>query len=174
MMKLNEVRPAKGAIRKRKRRGRGTGSGLGKTAGKGHKGQQARSGATKGKSFEGGQMKLTRRIPKFGFTNPSRVEYQAINVRTLQERFEDGDTVNPATLAERGLLHKKHEPVKLLGDGDLTKRLTVHVDAISGTARQKVESAGGSVQVETRSARQKRAAATGGPTEGTQEDISET
>lgn len=161
-MKLNEVRPAKGAIRKRKRRGRGIGSGLGKTAGKGHKGQQARSGAPKGKSFEGGQMKLTRRIPKFGFTNPFRVEYQVINVKTLQARFEDGDTVSSATLAERGLLHKKYEPVKLLGEGDLSKKLSVHVDAVSGTARQKIESAGGSVQIEKLSTRQRRARAGAG------------
>ena len=158
-MKLNEVRPAKGAVRKRKRVGRGTGSGLGKTAGKGHKGEQARSGAAKGKSFEGGQMKLTRRIPKFGFTNLSRVVFQAINVRTLQERYEDGDTVNSATLAERGLLHKRFDPVKLLGDGDLSKKLTVQVDAVSGSARQKIESAGGSVHVELQSARRRRAQA---------------
>lgn len=174
MMRLNEVRPAKGAVRKRKRLGRGTGSGLGKTAGKGHKGQQARAGSPKGKSFEGGQMKLTRRIPKFGFTNPSRVEYQAINVRTLQERFEDGDTVTPTTLAERGLLHK-HEPVKLLGDGELSKKLTVHVDAISRTAQQKVESAGGSVRIETRSARQKPLAVTAADDQGkeTKQDADE-
>jgi len=159
-MKLNEVRPAKGAVRKRKRVGRGTGSGLGKTAGKGHKGEQARSGAAKGKGFEGGQMPLTRRIPKFGFTNTFRVEFQVINVRALQERFDDGDTVDSVTLADRGLLHKRFEPVKLLGDGDLSKRLTVRVDAVSASARQKIESAGGSVQVEKRSGRQRRAEAT--------------
>ena len=113
-MKLNEVRPAKGAVRNRKRIGRGTGSGQGTTAGKGHKGEQARSGAPKGKSFEGGQMKLTRRIPKFGFTNLFRVAYQVVNVRMLQDRFEDGDTVNSTTLEEHGLLHKKYEPVKVL------------------------------------------------------------
>jgi large subunit ribosomal protein L15 len=89
-MKLNEVRPSRGAVRKRKRIGRGTGSGSGTTAGHGSKGQQARSGSSKRKSFEGGQMKLTRRIPKFGFTNPFRVEYQAINVRLLHERYKDG------------------------------------------------------------------------------------
>lgn len=158
-MKLNEVRPAKGAVRKRRRVGRGTGSGLGKTAGKGHKGQQARSGAPKGKGFEGGQMPLTRRIPKFGFKNPFRVEYQVLNVNTLHERFEDGDTVSPATLAERGLLHKKDGLVKVLGDGDLSKKLDVQVDAISKSAREKVESAGGTVHVENRAKRQTRAKA---------------
>jgi len=158
-MKLNEVRPAKGAIRERKRVGRGPGSGLGKTAGKGHKGEQARSGSSKRKGFEGGQMPLTRRIPKFGFTNPFRAEFQVINIRTLEERFEDGDTVDAASLTAHGLLHKRFDPVKVLGDGELSKRLSVHVDAVSGSARQKIESAGGSVQVEKRSGRQKRAQA---------------
>jgi len=168
-MKLNEVRPAKGAIRKRKRRGRGTGSGLGKTAGKGHKGQQARSGAPKGKGFEGGQMPLTRRIPKFGFTNPFRITYHVINVGALQERFEAGDIVDTAALIERGLLNKRFEPVKLLGEGTLSKKLSVRLDAVSASARQKVEAAGGSVQIEKRSPLQKRAAAAAAASEGASE-----
>lgn len=158
-MKLNEVRPARGAIRRRKRVGRGTGSGRGGTATRGSKGQQARSGASKRKSFEGGQMKLTRRIPKFGFTNPFRVEYQPINVGLLQERFEAGDTVDVSTLAERGLLHKKYEPVKVLGTGDLSKKLTVNVDAVSASARQKIEAVGGTVSLVELNPRQKRARA---------------
>ncbi len=171
-MKLNEVRPAKGAIRKRRRVGRGTGSGLGKTAGKGHKGQQARSGTPKGKGFEGGQMPLTRRIPKFGFKNPFRTAYQVINVATLQERFEDGDTVNAAALLERGLLSKKLEPVKLLGEGNLSKKLTVQLDAISASARQKVEQAGGSVEIQERKGRKKSARA-GAAQSGSAEESSQ-
>lgn len=148
-MKLNEIRPARGAVRKRKRVGRGTGSGTGGTAGYGHKGEQARSGASKRKSFEGGQMKLTRRIPKFGFTNLFRVEYQVVNVRLLDQRFQDGDQVDAATLLEHGLLHKKSWPIKVLGDGELSKKLTVSVHAVSASARTKIENAGGSVQIQS-------------------------
>jgi large subunit ribosomal protein L15 len=145
-MKLNEIRPAKGAVRERRRVGRGTGSGLAGTAGKGHKGEQARAGASKRKSFEGGQMKLTRRIPKFGFTNPFRVEYQVVNVRRLEERFRDGDTVDATALLSHGLLQKKSMPIKVLGAGELTKKLAVRVDAMSASARRKIEAAGGSVE----------------------------
>lgn len=147
-MKLNEIRPAKGAVRERKRVGRGTGSGLAGTAGKGHKGEQARAGASKRKSFEGGQMKLTRRIPKFGFKNPFRVEYQVVNVRLLDERFQDGDTVDRSSLLAHGLMQKKSMPIKVLGAGELGKKLAVHVDAASAEARRKIEAAGGSVQTE--------------------------
>lgn len=147
-MKLNEIRPARGAVRNRKRVGRGTGSGTGGTAGYGHKGEQARSGASKRKSFEGGQMRLTRRIPKFGFKNPFRVEYQVINVRLLEQRFEDGEKVDAASLLAHGLLHKKTKPVKVLGEGDLSKKLTVSVHAVSATARTKIEGAGGSVEIQ--------------------------
>ena len=142
-MKLNEIRPARGAVRNRKRVGRGTGSGTGGTAGYGHKGEQARSGASKRKSFEGGQMKLTRRIPKFGFKNPFRVEYQVINVRLLEERFKDGERVDAATLLVHGLLHKKSMPVKVLGDGDLSKKLIVLAEKFSRSAREKITAAGG-------------------------------
>src|SRR5262245_36638320 len=122
-MQLNEVRPQRGATRKRKRIGRGPGSGHGGTATKGHKGHQARAGGGKTKGFEGGQMPLTRRIPKFGFKNPFRVEYQVINVGLLQERFQDGGSVDAAALYGMGVLQRKYAPVKLLGGGDLAKRL---------------------------------------------------
>jgi large subunit ribosomal protein L15 len=144
-MQLNQVRPARGATKKRKRIGRGPGSGHGGTATKGHKGHQARAGRSKGKHFEGGQMPLTRRIPKFGFKNPFRVEYQVINVGLLEERFDAGSRVDAATLYARGVLHSKHAPVKLLGNGDLKKKLQIHVDAASAGAKQKVESAGGTL-----------------------------
>jgi large subunit ribosomal protein L15 len=147
-MQLNEVRPQRGATRKRKRVGRGPGSGHGKTATMGHKGHQARAGHSKTKGFEGGQMPLTRRIPKFGFKNPFRVEYQVINVGLLEDRFEAGATVDAGSLWEHGLLQRKHEPVKLLGNGKLTKKLAIKVDAASASAKQKVEGAGGSLQVE--------------------------
>jgi large subunit ribosomal protein L15 len=156
-MKLNEVKPAPGAIRKAKRVGRGTGTGNGGTAGKGHKGQQARSGAPKGKGFEGGQMPMSRRIPKFGFTNHFRKEYHPINVGLLDQRYENGDTVDTASLVEHGLLSKKFDRVKVLGTGELTKKLTVTVDGVSKTAREKIEAAGGTVTLEHLNERQKRA-----------------
>ena len=146
-MKLNEVRPARGAVRERKRIGRGPGSGRGGTAGKGHKGEQARSGSPKRKAFEGGQVRITRRLPKFGFKNPFRIEYQVVNVKRLQERFADGDTVDVEALIARGLLSKRFEAVKVLGEGDLSKKLSVRVDAVSDTARQKIEAAGGRVEI---------------------------
>jgi large subunit ribosomal protein L15 len=158
-MQLNEVRPKRGATHKRKRIGRGPGSGHGGTATKGHKGHQARAGGGKNKSFEGGQMPLTRRIPKFGFKNPFRVEYQVVNVGSLEERFEAGSQIDAAVLYEKGLLPRKHAPVKLLGNGNLTKALQVSVDAASESAKQKVEAAGGAVTVAVVSAhlRQTRA-----------------
>ena len=146
-MKLNEVRAAPGAVRERKRIGRGPGSGRGGTAGKGHKGEQARSGSPKRKAFEGGQVRITRRLPKFGFKSPFRIEYQVVNVNRLQERFADGDTVDVDTLIARGLLSKRFEPVKVLGEGELSKKLSVRVDATSATARQKIEAAGGRVEI---------------------------
>ena len=158
-MQLNEVRPNRGATKKRKRVGRGPGSGHGKTATKGHKGHQARSGGGKTKGFEGGQMPLTRRLPKFRFRNPFRVEYQVVNIGLLEERFEAGATVDIATLYEQGVLQSKYAPVKLLGNGNLTKKLQVKVTAVSESAKQKVEGAGGSIVLETTSARQKQDAA---------------
>jgi large subunit ribosomal protein L15 len=155
-MQLNEVRPQRGATRKRKRIGRGPGSGHGGTATKGHKGHQARAGGGKTKGFEGGQMPLTRRIPKFGFKNPFRVEYQVINVGLLEDRFAAGASVDADILWSHGLLPRKHEPVKLLGNGNLTKKLAIRVDAASASAKQKVEGAGGSLELETQSTQQKR------------------
>ena len=144
-MQLNQVRPARGATHKRKRIGRGPGSGHGGTATKGHKGHQARAGGGKTKGFEGGQMPLTRRIPKFGFKNPFRVAYQVINVGLLEERFEAGSAVDATSLYERGVLHSKTAPVKLLGNGNLSKQLQIKLDAASASARQKVQSAGGTL-----------------------------
>lgn len=155
-MKLNELRPARGAVKKRKRVGRGPGSGQGKTAGHGHKGEQARAGRSKGKSFEGGQMPLTRRLPKFGFKNPFRVEYQVVNVGLLEERFDDGQSVDTDALHAHGLLHKKGKPVKVLGGGNITKKLTVKVDAASDSARKKIEGAGGTVAIQTVSAQRQQ------------------
>ena len=156
-MKLNEVRAAPGAVRERKRIGRGPGSGRGGTAGKGHKGEQARSGSPKRKAFEGGQVRITRRLPKFGFKSPFRVEYQVVNVSRLQARFAAGDTVDVDALIARGLLSKRFEPVKVLGDGDLSKKLSVRVDAVSATARQKIEAGGGQVEIIEAGELQKRA-----------------
>jgi large subunit ribosomal protein L15 len=146
-MKLNEIKPARGAVRKRKRVGRGPASGQGGTAGKGHKGHQARAGGGKAKAFEGGQMSLTRRIPKFGFTNPFRVEYRAVNVGMLDKIFADGATVDVDALIEHGVLSKRTERIKLLATGELKKKLEIRVDAVSQAARQKVEAAGGRVQL---------------------------
>ena len=148
-MKLNEIRPNRGAVRDRKRVGRGTGSGWAGTAGKGHKGEQARAGRAKRKAFEGGQMPMVRRLPKFGFKNPFRVEYQVVNVRLLEQRFQDGDTVDAPTLLAHGLMQKPHRPIKVLGAGDLSKKLAVRVDAVSASARQKIVAAGGSVETVT-------------------------
>ena len=123
-MKLHELKPAEGATSARKRLGRGIGSGLGKTSGKGHKGAKARSGGGKRPGFEGGQMPLTMRLPKRGFTNNFRKEYVAINVSRL-EVFDDGATVTPVELIEMGIIKKIGDGVKIMGDGELTKKLTV-------------------------------------------------
>jgi large subunit ribosomal protein L15 len=145
-MKLNELRPAKGAVRPRKRVGRGEGSGSGGTAGKGHKGQKARSGGHSHLWSEGGQMPLQRRVPKGGFTNINRVEYQVVNVGDLN-RFEAGTEVTLALLKERDLAKKLSLPVKLLGNGNLDRPVRVRVHAASATAREKVEAAGGTLEL---------------------------
>jgi large subunit ribosomal protein L15 len=155
-MQLNQVRPARGATKKRKRVGRGPGSGHGGTATYGHKGHQARAGGGKGKHFEGGQMPLTRRIPKFGFKNPFRVEYQVINVGLLEERFAAGSAVDRVVLYEAGVLRSRHAPIKLLGNGNVSKKFQVTVHAVSESARQKVEGAGGSITIDTTTERQSR------------------
>ncbi len=147
MWTLSNLGPKKGAKKKRKRIGRGIGSGHGKTATKGHKGQLARSGGGKGPGFEGGQMPLYRRLPKKGFKNPFRVEYQVVNLNRLEERFEAGDQVTPEVLEEKRLIRDARKPVKILARGTLTKRLVVVADAASEAARKAIEAAGGTFQV---------------------------
>ena len=145
-MKLHELRPAIGSTTAPKRLGRGVGSGLGKTSGKGHKGAKARSGGGKRPGFEGGQMPLTRRLPKRGFTNIYRKEYATVNVSAL-ECFENGATVNAEALVEAGLIKKTLDGVKILGGGELSKKLTVNVDKVTEAAKEKIEAAGGKVEV---------------------------
>ena len=145
-MKLHELKPAEGATSARKRLGRGIGSGLGKTSGKGHKGAKARSGGGKRPGFEGGQMPLTMRLPKRGFTNNFRKEYVAINVTRL-EVFDDGATVTPVELIEMGIIKKIGDGVKIMGDGELTKKLTVLATKFTATAKEKIEAAGGKAEV---------------------------
>ena len=144
-MELSNLRPAEGSKHSDNfRRGRGHGSGNGKTAGKGHKGQKARSGAPR-IGFEGGQMPLYRRIPKRGFTNRNTKEIISINVSAL-ERFEDGTVVTVEKLLEEGVISKAADGVKILGNGELTKKLTVQVNAFSETAKAKIEAAGGTAE----------------------------
>ena len=145
-MKLHELKPAFGSTTTAKRLGRGIGSGLGKTSGKGHKGAKARSGGGKGPGFEGGQIPLMRRIPKRGFTNKFRTEYVAINVDRL-EIFEDGQVVTPVELIEMGIIKKIEDGVKIMGNGDITKKLTVKANKFTATAKEKIEAAGGKAEV---------------------------
>lgn len=145
-MELSNLRPAEGSKHSANfRRGRGHGSGNGKTAGKGHKGQKARSGATR-PGFEGGQMPLYRRLPKRGFTNRNTKEIVGINVSAL-ERFENDAVVTVESLMEIGIVKNPRDGVKILGDGELTKKLTVKVDAFSEGAKAKIEAAGGTCEV---------------------------
>jgi large subunit ribosomal protein L15 len=145
-MELSNLRPAEGSKHSDNfRRGRGHGSGNGKTAGKGHKGQKARSGAPR-PGFEGGQMPLYRRIPKRGFHNRNTKEIIAINLEAL-ERFEDGATVSVDTLIESGLVKNPKDGVKILGKGELTKKLNVQVNAFSASAKEKIEALGGTAEV---------------------------
>lgn len=141
-MKLHELKPAPGSKRNRKRVGRGPGSGNGKTAGRGHNGQKSRSGYSQRAGFEGGQMPLIRRVPKRGFTNIFRTEYSVLNVSEL-EVFEG--PVNPASLLAKGKVRKGRK-VKILGNGDLTKAVTVQAHKFSASARQKIEAAGGTCE----------------------------
>jgi large subunit ribosomal protein L15 len=146
-MELHDLHPAPGAKRGRKRIGRGPGSGTGKTAGKGHKGQKSRSGYSRRYGFEGGQMPLVRRLPKRGFTNIFRVEFQVVNLRDLERVFADGDTVSPESLTEKGLVRGGKRLIKVLGDGELSKKLAVQVHKFSNSARAGIEKAGGSCEV---------------------------
>jgi large subunit ribosomal protein L15 len=148
-MELHDLRPAKGAKKARKRIGRGPGSGSGKTAGRGHKGQKSRSGYSRRYGFEGGQMPLVRRIPKRGFYNVFRVEYQVVNLRDLERVFADGDTVSVETLVDKGLVRGGKRLVKVLGDGELSKKLTVQVHKYSASAKAGIEKAGGICEVVT-------------------------
>ena len=145
-MKLHDLKPAVGATTAPKRLGRGVGSGLGKTSGKGHKGAKARSGGGKRPGFEGGQMPLTMRLPKRGFTNIFRKEYVAVNIDRL-EMFEDGSVVTPVTLIEYGIIKNVQDGVKILGNGEITKKLTVQANKFSESAKQKIEAAGGKAEV---------------------------
>lgn len=145
-MNLHELAPAPGSAKARKRKGRGPGSGSGKTAGRGHKGQWARSGGGVRIGFEGGQMPLVRRLPKRGFVNIFAKRYETINVSQL-EAFENGSVVNAEALLEKGIIKKVGDGVKVLGNGELSKKLTVVAAAFSETARQKIEAAGGKTEV---------------------------
>lgn len=145
-MKLHELSPAFGSTKEAKRIGRGHGSGNGKTAGKGHKGQKARAGRGQQIGFEGGQMPLQRRIPKRGFNNIFAEETVAINVAAL-EAFEDGAVVDAAALEAKGIIKKAEIPVKVLGNGKLTKKLTVKLSAYSKSAAEKITKAGGTAEV---------------------------
>jgi large subunit ribosomal protein L15 len=144
MAELHDLSPAPGSHRDRKRLGRGPGSGTGKTAGRGGKGQSARTGYKRRRGFEGGQMPLHRRLPKRGFKNFARVEYQVVNLRDLAEL--EGD-VTPQSLREAGLVASLRRPVKVLGDGDMSRALSVSAHAFSKSAREKIVGAGGSVTV---------------------------
>ena len=146
-MKLHELSPAAGSTKERKRIGRGAGSGQGKTAGKGHKGQKARAGRGTRPGFEGGQMPLQRRVPKRGFNNIFRTEMAIVNVAALEANYEAGAVVTIDSLIEKGLVKKVLDGVKVLGYGEITKALTVQANAISESAKQKIEAAGGKIEV---------------------------
>ncbi len=145
-MKLHELSPAPGSNREVKRIGRGHGSGQGKTAGKGHKGQKARSGGGVRPGFEGGQMPLQRRVPKRGFNNIFATRYASVNVAALN-KFEDGAVVDAAAMKAAGLIKKEYDGVKILGNGNVQKKLTVKVTAFSEAAKAKIEAAGGKAEV---------------------------
>ena len=146
-MKLHELSPAAGSAKAGYRKGRGPGSGNGKTAGKGHKGQNARSGGGVRPGFEGGQLPLYRKLPKRGFKNRFATHYAIVNVGTLNARYEDGATVTLENLMEKGVINKALDGLKVLGDGELTKKLTVEAKIFSATAKEKIEAAGGKTEV---------------------------
>ena len=146
-MSLNNLRPPKGMKHAKKRIGRGQGSGNGKTAGRGHKGAKSRSGFKFKRGFEGGQMPLHRRVPKRGFHNPFRVEYDVVNLDTLGARFDAGTVVTPELLREHRLVQSADKPVKVLGRGEIGKRLTVRAHKFSGKAAEKIAAAGGASEL---------------------------
>ena len=146
-MELKDLKPAEGSTHSRKRVGRGNGSGYGKTAGRGLNGQKSRAGGGKRPGFEGGQTPLAMRLPKLpGFRNINRVEYLPVNVSRLEEKYEAGEVVNGETLKAKGIIKHEDALVKVLGDGELTKALTVSVDKVSASAKAKIEAAGGKVE----------------------------
>ncbi|MCC7141924.1 MAG: 50S ribosomal protein L15 [Candidatus Eisenbacteria bacterium] len=153
-MKLTDLRPAKGAVKKRKRIGCGTGSGHGGTSTKGHKGHKARSGGGSHPWFEGGQMPLMRRLPKGGFKNPGRVEFQVVNVADLSV-FAANTEITPALLLQHKLARRATQPIKLLGHGDIDRPLKVKIHAASSSALEKLKAAGGSVELLTSSSQGK-------------------
>ncbi len=144
---LDRLRPPEGAVKKKKRLGRGRASGLGKTSGRGHKGQRSRAGSGVKPGFEGGQMPLQRRLPKRGFTNIFRVENQCVNIGVLAEIFKSGETVDPVILVEKGMAKSRKGPVKVLGAGDISIPLTIKANAFSASAISKIEAAGGKAEV---------------------------
>ena len=146
-MDLSNLKPAEGSTKTRKRIGRGPGSGLGGTSTRGHKGAKSRSGYKRKIGFEGGQMPLQRRVPKRGFNNIFATEYAVVNLSTLNDRFEDGATVDAQSLKDAGVIKKTLDGVKVLGNGEITKAITVKVAAISESAKAKIEAAGGKVEV---------------------------
>jgi large subunit ribosomal protein L15 len=146
-MQIHDLFPAPGSRKNRKRVGRGNGSGHGSTAGRGDKGQGSRAGGTKGPGFEGGQTPLAMRLPKLpGFKNRNRVEYAVVNVSRLDALFADGDVVDGESLVNKGVIKSSAETVKVLGDGEISKKLTVKVDKVSAPAKAKIEAAGGTVE----------------------------
>ena len=145
-MGLHDLRPPKGAKHAKKRIGRGQGSGQGKTAGRGHKGAKSRSGFKFKRGFEGGQMPLHRRVPKRGFHNPFRVEYEVVNLDSLGAAFDAGTTITPELHRERGLVDGGSRPVKVLARGEVAKALTVHAHKFSGKAAEKIKAAGGTAE----------------------------
>ncbi|MBI3357082.1 MAG: 50S ribosomal protein L15 [Nitrospirae bacterium] len=145
-MNLHDLTPARGAKKRRKRIGRGPGSGHGKTATKGHKGLLARSGGGKRPGFEGGQMPLIRRLPKFGFHNPFRTEYAIVNVKSF-EQWRGVDTITPQSMVDAGLVKRKQLPIKILGHGELKKSLVIQAHKFSKSAQAKIQAAGGRVEV---------------------------
>ncbi len=147
-MQLNQLRPGRGANKDRKRRGRGTGSGQGTTGGRGNKGQNARKSGQVRQGFEGGQMPLIRRIPKRGFNNAQfATVYEIVNLAEIEARFEAGETVNAESLKARRLVHCNEDGIKILGDGELTKKLTFEVDKVSKSAEEKIKKAGGDIKL---------------------------
>lgn len=146
-MKLHELSPAAGSTKAAFRKGRGTGSGNGKTAGKGHKGQNARSGGGVRPGFEGGQIPLYRKLPKRGFNNKFAVNYAIVNVDVLNKAFEDGAVVDLEALVAKKIVRKELDGLKILGNGEITKKLTVKAKVFSATAKEKIEAAGGKTEV---------------------------